>query len=214
MSSYLLKFLKKENYINDLLDGKLYMNTLKYFKEKEYLDKARADKFETIFSHKQQKFDFININGTYFTNTQIQKGSITSISQRFDLCNIFCLFALWKEKEDDKIFIDEKNKTFGKYCICITDVQEFLNRVIKVIEKENIECSFMKVNYINKDEDYKIDIDEVPFTKFDNFKYQNEFRIAIDTKKNINKSYILEIGDIRDIAFSTSIDELNQSLLK
>lgn len=212
MSWYLLKFLEKENYVNDLLDGKLYMNTLKYFKEKENLDKARADKFETIFSHKQQKFDFININGIYFTNAQIQEGSITSISQRFDLCNIFCLFASWEKTIDEKILIDEKNKTFGEYCICITNVQEFLNRVIKVIEKENIECSFMNVNYINKDENYEINTNEVPFTKFDDFKYQNEFRIAIDIKKNIDKAYILEIGDIRDIAFSTSIDELNYNL--
>ena len=48
MGQYLLKFLENEQYQNDFLNGKLYMNTLKYFKENEKLDIARADKLETI----------------------------------------------------------------------------------------------------------------------------------------------------------------------
>lgn len=214
MGQYLLKFFENEKYQNDFLNGKLYMNTLKFFKENENLDIARADKLETIKEHKKQIFDAIQIGKLLLTekNGEITDGRITKQSKKFDYCNVLCLYSLWKNIENEQLVIDKRNKIFGKYCTVITDIEEFLNRVVKAVEKENYVYRIQNVNYINKNFEYKIDNQEIPFTKFDNFSYQKEFRIAIDTKRNINEPYILDIGNLKDIAFATTIDKINEDI--
>ncbi len=209
MGQYLLKFFEKEDFQNDFLNGKLYMNTLKYFRENEFSDIARTDKFEAIKTH--MKPDLIQI-GTM--NISKDECGITTINTtKYDTWNILCLYALWKEIEDENILVDEKNKDFGHYCVCIINVKEFLSRIDKVLVEKNVDCEYMKVNYINKNKEYKIKDEEVPFTKFDNFSYQKEFRIVIDTKNNRDEHYIMEIGDLRDIAFITTIDKINKDII-
>lgn len=212
MGQYLLRFFGEEQRQNEFLDGKLYMNTLKYFKDKEKSDIARSDKLEAIFEHKQQNVDAIQIGTLWFHKEDIHSGSITKTTTKFDFCNVLCLYALWKKTESEQIVVDEKNKSFGKYCVCITDIKEFLNRIKKVIDEEDIVCHYMSVDYIDKSQGHTIEENKIPFTKFDNFAYQREFRIAIDTKKNINEAHILEIGNLRDIAFITTIDKINAQL--
>lgn len=210
MGTYLLKFFENEQFQNDFLNGNLYMNTLKYFKKEESLNTARSDQFETIREHKQQIPDAIQIGKLLFTkdNGEIISGTNTKISGKFDNCNILSLYSLWKETEDEKIVIDKKNKEFGNYCIVITNVKEFLNRIVNASKKENYIYRIDSVKYINRNLEYKIDDQEIPFTKFDTFSYQREFRIAIDTKKNINKPYILRIGNLKDIVVLTTFDKI------
>lgn len=210
MEQYLLKFFENEQFQNDFLNGKLYMNTLKYFKENENLDIARADKLETIKEHKKQTPDAIQIGKLLLTkeNEEITDGKITTLSKKFDYCNVLCLYSLWKNIENEQLVIDKRNKIFGVYCTVITDIEEFLNRVVKAVEKESYIYRIQNVNYINKNLEYKIDDQEIPFTKFDIFSYQKEFRITIDTKRNKNEPYKLEIGDLRDIAIETTFDKI------
>ena len=141
-------------------------------------------------------------------NGEITDGTITTLSKKFDYCNVLCLYSLWKNIENEQLIIDKRNKIFGKYCTVITDIEEFLNRVVKAVEKENYVYRIQNVNYINKNFEYKIDDQEIPFTKFDIFSYQKEFRIAIDTKRNKNEPYKLEIGDLRDITITTTFDKI------
>ena len=213
MEQHLLRFFKTEEYQNQFLDGKLRMNTLKSFKDTEKFDIARADKFEAIFEHKQQNIDDIQTILLWPHKEEILSSSITKTTEKFDFCNLLCLYALWKKTEDEQIVIDEKNKFFGQYCVCITDIQEFLIRIKKITDEKDIVCHHMQVEYINKSQEHTIVEEKIPFTKFDNFAYQREFRIAIDTKKNVDEVYILEIGNLRDIAFITTIDKINAQLL-
>ena len=214
MGQYLLKIFENEQYQNDFMNGKLYMNTLKFFKKNESLDIARSDKLETIKEHKQQIADFIEFANLSFLKDkgEITGGTITEISKKFDYCSILCFYSLWKNTEDEQIVIDERNKRFGEYCIVITDIKEFLNRVVRATDKNKFVCHHMKVNYINKNLEYKIKEKEVPFTKFDNFNYQREFRVAINTKRNMNQHYILEVGSLKDIAFISTIYKINDDL--
>ncbi|BFU78847.1 hypothetical protein ALC152_20620 [Arcobacter sp. 15-2] len=205
MSMYLLKIFKEEKYLNDFLNGKLYMNTLKYFKEDERLDIARLDRCETIVEN--FKPNYLQIET--FVVPKDELCMMTKVTKKYDLCNIFCMLSIWKEYEEEKISLDEKNKEFGNYCIVITNFTEFLKRIDNATNLKNIEKSdYSKIDYIDKNKKNKIKENMIPFTKFDNFSYQREFRIAINTKRNVNKPFILDIGDLRDIAVATTYDKI------
>lgn len=210
MGAYLLKFFENEQYLNDFLSGKLYMNTLKHFKENESLDIARLDKFETIIKHKKSNIDAVQIGKLLFSRRkgELQGGSTTLTTRNYDLFNVLCLYSLWKDAENEHIVMDKRNKIFGEYCIVIINVKEFLKRVVYATNKENFVCHHSKINYINKNQNATIEEKKIPFTKFDSFSYQREFRIVIDTKRNIDKYYTLEIGDLRDIIKITTFDNI------
>lgn len=215
MGQYLLKFFEKKEHQKDFLDGKLYMKTLKSFKEYEKSDFNRSDKFEAIVKHNHVHYDAIQIEDLVILKEEISPSHETTNTRKYDYCNIFCMYALWPEKEEETLIIDDKNKEFGDFCVCIVNPKEFIERVVQKTREQKIACHCMKVKYINKSLfNGQIKDLEVPFTKFDHFDYQKEFRIAIDRKKNVDEHYSLDIGDIRDIAFVTSIDKINSSLQK
>jgi len=210
MGNYLLKFFEKEQYLNDFLNGKLYMNTLKYFKENQSLDIARLDKFETIVEHKKSNFNAIQIGKASFERNkgELAGGSTILTTKNYDFCNILCLYSLWKNTDNEHIEMDTRNKIFGNYCIVITNVSEFLKRIIAATNRENFVCYHAGINYISKNQIIIIEEEKIPFTKFDSFSYQREFRIAINTQRNIDEPYILDIGEIRDIIKITTFDNI------
>lgn len=208
MRVYLLKFFENKQFQNEFLEGKLYMNTLKFFKDGELLDIARTDKLEAVQAHMTP--DLMQIGMLNIPKSEC--GIMTINTTKYDLCNVLCLYTLCKETQDGVTIIDDKIKNFGDYCVCITDIKEFLKRVVRATDKNDFVCHHMKVNYINKNLEYKIKEKEVPFTKFDNFNYQREFRVAINTKRNMNQHYILEVGSLKDIAFISTIYKINDDL--
>lgn len=211
MGHYLLKFLQKHQWQNDLLDGKIYMNTLGYFKTYDKSDKTRSDKHEAI--HSYVKPQLIKMGNMTFSENELSMMTLNSCE--YDYCNIYSMYALWKKDEDDIVYIDEKNKEFGSYCVCIHNPKEFLLRIEKLIESSFI-LNYSKIEYIpvNTFANTYIKEEMIPFTKFDSYEYQNEFRIIINRQIIENKAYVLEIGNIRDIATVISIDDINSQLLK
>ncbi len=184
------------------------MNTLKYFKDLDNNDLNRSDRFEAITSN--IKLEKIQLGDFVYP---VSSGTIISTSNNYNYCNVFCMYLLGTSNNDEVLFIDKRNKEFGKFCVYIYDINSFLERIVKKIEELSIVCHYQKITYIEKNKEYsQIDNNQIVFTKFNEFDYQKEFRIIIDTKMVENKPYELVIGDLNDIATPTSIDNINKIL--
>lgn len=208
MGQYLIKFLETEEYLNDFLNGKIFMNTLRYFKTLECNDTNRHDRSETFLSNYQP--DCIQIGNLVIPKEDCSRIILNSL--KYDFCNIFSMYSLWPINHEEQLHIDEQNKNFGDFCVCVTDVSEFLKRIKDKTDTLGIACQYMRVKYISKNIDHDVLEEEVGFSKFASFSYQKEFRIIVDTELNIDKPFVLDIGSISDIAFVSSINKLNKQL--
>ncbi len=184
------------------------MSTIKTFREMEEKDKNRADKSECILERTELIFE--NKHGSWNTNR-----FISIIDRKYDTCNALCMYKLWKDYIDEELFIDIKNNSFGKYCILIYDIKEFLSRIVKhqKIQTNEYVCHYSEVKYIDENVSFK-NSDEVmvPFTKLNRFAHQREFRVIIDTKLEVDKFYIHDIGDLTDISINTTLEKINSEL--
>lgn len=54
----------------------------------------------------------------------------------------------------------------------------------------------------------------MPFKKHEDFKYQQEFRIVLETVEHDDKPFTLQVGDIRDICRRFTVEEFNRVEIK
>ena len=95
----------------------------------------------------------------------------------------------------------------------ITKSQEFINRVVGAISKNEYIGSAKLVQYYDPNIfSGEFTENDAVFKKRNEFAYQSEYRFAINTGFNGEDSLILNIGPIRDIAHFCDIEEINSSL--
>lgn len=132
---------------------------------------------------------------------------------------------------------DAMNK-FGENVAIIKNTPEFLKRINNAVTKTNYKYLCGNVQYksltknghvvkpgpnITLKREDEIDIDSEPFksalaskrncfVKVDQYKYQNEWRLALYRGIPSKKAFRLEVGDIRDIVHVVNISEIEKTL--
>ena len=110
---YLLaKIFKEKEHLNDFVNGKLYMNSIAYFKKTELEnDKVRHDVDESLDMHWQAESCSLILNGHKLNPI----GAIKIYSNKNNYKNIFCMFSISSEDNllKNGIHINVKNKGFG-----------------------------------------------------------------------------------------------------
>lgn len=218
----LVKLFQKQEYLDDFLNGSLYMNTVAFFQNEEQNNESIYDKYESTSAHWQPNQVEMKFNEIVITPNDLA-GPVVIQTKAFDNFNIFCMYAInsgnCKELNDDNyeefinsLRIHKKNNEFGDFSVIVTNVTEFFERVKQAIMKNNF---YMKANFIDyyNDEYHGSFISgiEALFHKKKKFSFQNEYRIVINNMTNNNQAYRLEIGDISDICSISSIDEINKA---
>lgn len=197
-----IKFGKKEH-IEDLVhNGTVFLNTVNEFRKID--NDYRGDKNEGVSRVIQSKnatvtisiptgkngktkiFTFNKDNGLY--------GQILISNVSYVNTNIYSLYML-EASEEWKL--DRRMNQFGDYGAFIHDPIEFLNRIVKQLEIKGKVYSYGAVEYREKDTfQGELSI----FDKFDNYRYQNEFRIHVQNDEDC--PMVLSIGPIDDIAIA------------
>jgi hypothetical protein len=99
---------------------------------------------------------------------------------------------------------------FGTHVILITNVQRFFERLQAKLEELDFNCSHKLVKYF----DEKAFTEKItPYHKRSKYKYQNEFRVFIDSGKLT--PFSIELGSMEDIsiiALSSDIHKLKMRL--
>lgn len=225
----LLKFASEKWHLESLQSGKLRMNNLKTFidMEKEDGKKGMGDMLEVSNVINQLNFKLLDPD----TDEVILEGSSSRAIMSLNHCKskpVFCMAIIDSKMlevldEDDtcykcKVIFSEVQQQrfiedFGNYAL-ILPVSGFLRRVIEAFEKQDYGYVYQPVMYDDFDINHSKRLmsfaeenTDVFFWKDKSIEYQNEFRIVI-LNKDIEEPLITDIGDMSDISFIVTSEQL------
>lgn len=223
--NYLAKIFKEKEYLEDFLDGKLYMNCLGFFKKVEGSSSNQFDNKEAIKSYLQPngvKLELIFNDKSISLNEANLSAPILLQYSIFNNLKIICFYTFSGESNDfnqgakDAKISPKIVNDFGNDLVLITNTGEFINRVKKALNKreEIIRYEGRKVDYFPEDFHGDFADKDIPFKKHIDFIYQNEFRIVLETIDHDDNPLILQVGDLRDICRCYSVEEFNNANYK
>lgn len=209
----LLKFSKNRIHLQDLYEnGRLYMNTVDYFKKLES-GTGQSDELESAtlvveLTNSTVKYEHPQHGSGIL---KIKSGAL----HNYMMGNIACFYGLYNEhftNESGGLNIHEDViKDFGEYVLFIHDIGTFFDRFTALMHKENylyrrgrVDYGYKIMPYMEKELDF--------FSKQKKYSYQSEYRFYIDT--GLDKEFILEMGSLKDIAWLLNADQLKQFKFK
>lgn len=220
----LIKILKKE-YVDDLLDGKLYMNNLKYYVDLEKSTGRRGigDVREASLANIQKHELFVQYDGG--DRIKLDPGPAPGIIYDEEalyhpvFCSIgkvFCFGYIGNNRYTGKIFLGrEEMEDFignsdGEYkAVIIFNCIEFLER----IHSKKLPVKSGLIAYRDMRFPRVVDgnwyLDDT-FTKDIWFSKQSEYRIELCQRSEV--PYIMDIGDIRDCSIVVDCEKLVSGL--
>lgn len=168
-----------------LHSGEVYFNTIEFFRKNDVDDYLRGDFAEGLKYSPLPNFRIPSLekHGIKFKNVKINGDT--------DISHLYSMYMLTNEFWEGQMHFDKKILEFGDFALIIKP-HEFLEKVMKASKYEII---YGPAIY------YKTPIIPLslnPFSKREEFKYQNEFRFIINS--NSKDPIKIEIGDISDIA--------------
>lgn len=223
---FYLKFTSQRTYAEDVSNGKLYMNTVQYYRELEekMRIKGQGDRDEL-----KQLLDIFNIQiidkrtDNLFLSFPFGKATF-EIDGDKDIF-LFCLTGITiKDLEiieyDDesadlqlpfpKDKIDNIRKDFGEHVVIINgpSFDNLINRKINGIEESALfgKVNYTEHNFIEKINAYNTFSAKRFLYKGIDFSYQKEFRLALQKEFVIDNYF--SINSISDISHICTIDEL------
>ncbi len=178
------------------------MNTLSYFADIEKAP-ARCDVNEgQAFWLQGEKVAFeVEVDGKFRSIAGIRH---LAYRHPDDLrVNVFCMYALRASQAET--LVDSRNFQFGDTFVVLRDGDAFLTRVQVTAEKTGFELKWDLVQYVDRQTFHgKMGI----FRKASDFSYQSEFRIAL--LPGAGSPYVLDVGDLTDIAIIAPLCEINR----
>lgn len=203
------RLVKFTNYSDDFINGKLYLNSLEYYRGIEsIINKTSVERNSAINDFREgavasvNKKDLhkFNINwGKEITNNII--GNVYLLSETLKYIKVLCFYAFMYDKDSKTVFApSEKLSQFGATeAIIIIDTIEFFERVRRALDKRKtkiIAANHKFVDYYKDDEETKI---LGAFNKREDFWWQQEYRFMFVEEPFSLEPTVLEIGDISDI---------------
>lgn len=237
MARYLhvfVKFFSCEKYRNEFLDGKLYMNTIEYFKKyEEVVNSNIADKNEALMAWLQPNDVKVKLQlgeTEYELSSKDFAAPLTISVSAHNKCNVFCLTYFHSHNIDvdspfDTVTFNKLQSYFtlgegveelGEFAVMINPTV-FLKRVKEnieiLVENKQVHASaFKPVTYydeVNSSLALNVQSDAV-FHKQSKYSHQSEFRVCIFRDNELNEPFVLDIGDVRDITEIIDTKDLNK----
>lgn len=178
--------------------GRMRFGTFGYYRA--YEDRVRGDVDEGLDLHLQPdqvKFSFgpLEITGDHIV------GPVTSRRKAWERFNLYCMYLLhpWSHP------IPLANKNFGDAAVLITNGEEFIARLLKVLKAQGHGYEAHGVEYVDRGYHGRMG----PFRKFNDYSYQHEWRMVLTP--GTGQTLFLEIGSLEDISILTDVDDLNSN---
>jgi hypothetical protein len=235
-----VKFFEKEEWADDFMQGKLYCNTLQYFRDREQTEDYRGDPFEGAISLIQPhqaiiKFSFNSDKIKDFTldpNDMVGPMIVHSMDNLEH--NVFCLYAIYvdddfEEFSDEELTDEELEKRIqsvsnrlklhedcfgmGQHAVLIYAVEPFIEALKKYEKDIGIRLRRGFVKYYDETT-YHGDFKEAEaiFHKPQKYAHQKEYRLAF---RSPNKSaFTIDIGSIEAYAKKMTADDMRKLSLR
>ena len=216
---FLVKFFTEQDHVNWFLDGNLYANRLKYFRELEQSsDIYRPDKHEGVAEWMQPDRVQVVLNGMDISRDLA--GPLEVHYNYIDFINVFCLYGGMIREEDlaqistcelrERLVVPKLCLGMGRHAVLIESTQEFLRRVSEAADKNKYQQWSGAVDYYDPNTFHGTFGQITPiFRKRVEFEHQREFRLALNTRTFDSGPINLFIGDISDIAFQFKPEDIN-----
>jgi hypothetical protein len=231
-----VKFFQKEEWADDFMSGRLYLNRLSVFKKMEALYEAdgRPDTNEAVAMWWQPRGFYMTLTHPLFGSTQITEKDLaapTSMSfEHHDYFHVLCLHAIYSSSvpfADGKFHLAESGQVdelrrqlridsrcfnFGRFAVII-NANPFMERVQTVLRQRGRNFEYGLVQYYD-DTTFSGEIPRkrILFHKQKRFEYQREFRIAVKPILLGNDPMILDVGNIHHFCGKASSHKLNELL--
>jgi len=225
------------DYREAFLDGKLYMNTIDFFRNYEEKDDGNiADVHEALsgWMHPHEFRLEIEFNGVkHVLNPEDMSGPMTTSMTIHKHANVFCMTHLHSHELDMSAIKGEEElelarsyfklpkevEKLGNFMVVISNPDEFLRRIkIEVQrlfeEKKAIWYSSKQVKYYDESNTSLIlkDVMDAPFHKQLKYFHQCEFRICLIRDNLLNQPFEMNIGSIKDISIPIDTRDFNSMI--
>ncbi|MED4034290.1 hypothetical protein [Priestia megaterium] len=223
---FICKFTKSE-YVQDFLDGNLYMNNFKQFVEQEKRTeyKGQGDSYEGSYINIMEAVD-IYIDDVYVASAEKTELSVSNdyISKipLFSMCQLTSRDFEIITKQEESIIIqlsltrEEINRIKEDFkcdkVIFTMDYAEFKRRLTNAAKELKTELWSNPIQYIDfswNKERYKRfedgNLDSL-FTKHKSLEYQREFRFVLP-QMPVDQYYRFKVGDLSDMFTVANIDD-------
>lgn len=198
----LIRFTKAEYLDSFRKHGKIYMNSMKY-----YRDQAEGNSDSFIGDAYEGKLIVNKFNFSIPGNSHIEHFDKCIYSTPNENDYVFCMFTL-TDSAKPFVFNEQQKQEFKNTydnAIIILDCQAFIQRIIKGAKREGYTLLFDKVKYYDEDSNSLSlwtsllgGMENIAFFKRNKYNYQQECRFVspyISGKDHIE----FNIGDITDI---------------
>ncbi|CNC78715.1 Uncharacterised protein [Yersinia intermedia] len=234
---FLVKVFSTEKYREDFLDGKLYMNTIKYFKEyEEEKNNNIGDKNEAVTAWLQPKGLRLIIHPPGMDEIIITEkdilGPIIIRTNNHDSYNVLCLTVLHShefsinelltEEQIEQVRgyfkMPEESLNLGAYAVIIPNIPEFISRIKRAAQSliDSNEANYFsarKLIYYDSNESLSLEnTADAVFHKQKEYEHQSEFRLCLDRGKGTEDAYFFNVESLRDIAFPIPTSEINSKI--
>ncbi len=209
LPDYLIKFAERKEYLDDIINGKIYMKESGYFRKLE--DNFRGDELDGLYP-----IDAIK-SKVSFVDVEIPPPSSMNVGFVGDdkipmFCATFYCHDILDKMDDDsyrmKIDVADELKKFGKYALII-HFGEFIYRIKEYAKNHDLYYRYGMINYSDK----KFLMESIMHKTFDeqldaffkkdiSYKNQNEWRLIL--LKSDGSSLISEKSD----SITIEIDKL------
>lgn len=220
-----VKLFENKKYAEDFVSGKLFMNTIRSFKEyKDESGELRGDEYEGIVAlYQPEKLGEIKFDGHSISASDLAAPIVMHGNHLLNH-NVFCIYSLNSRGHDTvtaetlsdfkrALALHESCFGLGKFCVAILDASKFIDRCKSAIGKLNVNGNLGLVDYFDEHEFHgNMPEDKLGYQKRSLFAHQREYRVKIDTNRTAPSPYVLEVGDLSDIAVITTPKECNDQL--
>lgn len=208
----LLKF-GDEKHLKQLQEGKVYLNTMQFFREYEEKesDTVIGDKSEGFFEFYAKSLQF-RIPEDKSVITKIPNCTISFAINKIPY-NMVCFYTIYEGNLDKKISEEDKEKLeiFGDHVLIIDQPNLFFHKLDQELINRGYGGERAPVQYCMDGKNVKQDIESFQanpetalFRKSERYSYQREYRYVLEGKSNA--PVIVDIGNISDFTtlFPTS----------
>jgi hypothetical protein len=219
-----VKIYEKIEHAQDFMKGKLFMNTIRAFKDHwDETGELRGDSCEGIIGWYQPESIQVTISGHTIPSSDIAS-PISVLSNEVLRQNAFCIYSLNSRGHEvvtpetlsdlkATLQIHESCFGLGSHCVVVKNAIEYRNRVEKAVRSLGYAGSLCLVDYFDeKTFSGALPKERWGYQKRSFFKHQREFRVLIDTALENPKPMFLEVGDLSDICFITTPNEFNSGI--
>lgn len=220
---FFVKVFEKKEYAKALLDGKLHINRLSYFRKIEEIGEAnRSDRHEGVIGWLQPGKVIFKIND-FEIPPKDMAGPISIQMNYHGNINVFCIYAAHSGKFEylteeslpefrKQLEIPEDCLRMGEHAVIIRNSKEFIHRIEEAVKSKGYRGSAKLVDYYSSEEfSGHFTEQEAVFKKRIEFQHQREYRIALAGFPG-DGPITLEIGDIRSFAQMCDVSDVNKGL--